>query len=216
MGYKKETDIDFIERYIDEELSQKEKTEFEMRLQNDPDFSRLCRFRMKVAEEWRQASQYEKTRNRIGQIIKVERKRRRENIRYWIAAVLILCIVIPSVIVIDRQNRKNQVTDSKEYPLQMNEPEYDASIRYFDENYRQILPWDKQSLKSGESIVFQWNSGLDVRTAIIIKNAKTDSLVWRVPILSKLKEYELKKELPKGKYTWQMEGFEGINIFLIE
>lgn len=212
----KETDIELIEQYLEGKLSEKAQAEFKKRLQNDPDFSQLYQFRIKFAQKWNQATEYENTKNRIGQIIAHEKQKKKQNTIYWIAAVLILSIAIPGVIIIDRQNKNERLAESEENQLQMHIPEYNAAIRYFDENYKQILPQDRQNFKSDKSIIFSWNSELDVRTAIIIKFAQTDSLVWRVPVLSKMKEYELKRELPKGEYAWEMEGFEGKRNFSIE
>ncbi len=240
MKTTKEKDIDLIERYLDRKLSEEEADEVKERLgglrlmaatkkkcteeelikkglliEHDPEFSALHRFRLKIEKKWKQASEYEKAKKQVATVIASEKKRKKHTIVYSIAAVLLIGMVIPLAIYNNRNN-ENKIAKTEEYQLGTDYPEYDAAIRYFDESYKQVSPSSNRTTKLGKPILFKWNSGLDVRTAIVIKQAGTDSIAWRVPIPSKIKEYELKKELPEGAYTWEMEGFRGKELFKVQ
>ncbi len=227
-----EKDIELIERYLDGDLSGKEKTEFEKRLGPrelissgtkkdkcpegyDPGFRKLYDFREKMALWWKYADEYEKTKKKVAEIIASEKKRKKLTIVYSIAAALFICLAIPLAIY-NNQGKQNKMAGSEEYKVGADYPEYDASIRYFDKSYKQLLPADKQTFKYGKPILFKWDSELEVQTAIVIKQTANDSIIWRVPVPSKLKQYELKKELDSGGYAWEMEGFDGKKQFEIE
>lgn len=210
-------DIDLIERFIDGDLSEKEQAEFEQRLANDSDLKILYRFRIKVADKWKEAKEFEETKNRIGQIINRERKRYpRIGILYRVAAVLIILITIPALLILDRKEANDNIVDSGEIKIHKMTPDEKASVNYFDEKFQLFFPGNGEIIGDEQNIIFRWESSLDVKTAILIKTADADSLVRRIEITSNIREYEAKINLKKGAYTWQLEGFEGTMRFLIK
>ncbi|MFH1937417.1 MAG: hypothetical protein ABIK52_07640, partial [Bacteroidota bacterium] len=58
-------DIELIERYLDNELPDGEKREFEKRLHEDPSLKALFDFRVKVHGLWNSANRYEQTRKEV-------------------------------------------------------------------------------------------------------------------------------------------------------
>jgi len=200
-------DIELIERFLDNELSENERADFEKKLKKEKDFSDLYLFRTKIANEWRNVSEYEKTKRDIGYVIRYEKKRKKRLAIYSIAAILVVCLILP--LTIPKYQKKGSLAESKSVHLHINNPGNKASVHFFDEKYIQKFPINNQTFEFKNPILFKWNSGLNVNTAIIIKEQHTNSIIRHIPISSIKKHYRLKEELPKGNYFWQLEGFNG-------
>ena len=65
----KEKDTDLIEKYIDGELSGKVLEIFEERLKTEPDLANEYKTRLKIANMWIEADNYETTKSEISDIL---------------------------------------------------------------------------------------------------------------------------------------------------
>lgn len=101
----------------------------------------------------------------------------------------------------------------KEFGMEVSEVK--SVVNFFDTRYKQILPVNGQ-LISDQVISFEWISALDVKTRLIIKNAENGCVVFTQPINSDTKQHRFNKYLGKGKYTWNLEGFNGEKIFVMK
>lgn len=199
-----EKDIELIERYLDKELSAEELGAFKQRLQSDKEFFNLLQFREKIQRSWQTADEFESTKT----LLKKLHMKNANTISkkfYWAAAVAILLLAIPLAMKFNNNSNK----------LQMDEIESKASVEFKDERFKQTYPLHGQIVKSG-SILFSWESALDVKTAIVLTEIETKEVYIISPIVSDQKKYILRDSMPPGKYEWKMEGFKGTQMFIVK
>jgi len=213
---KQTNDIDLIESFLEGGLSANEQVEFNNKLKTDKAFNELYQFRVKIDAKWRGAMEFELTGKRIGQIIRKHKKsKQRKVFLYSAAAVLIAIITIPGAILLNQRHKSIQFAESETYQLQIDIPESKATLNYYDEEYKQLKPEHEELFFFGDTILFRWETALDVETAIIIKERGTDMPEWRIPVKSHFRKYETDMQLPPGSYIWKLEGFEGEMVFSI-
>lgn len=201
-----EKDIELIERYLDGELSSAELKDFQERVQSDKELYNLLQFREKIQPSWQQATEFESTKTFLKKLhMNSESKKSTKNF-YWAAAVGILLLAIPLVM---------RMSKSSNDSLQVNELEVKSSVEFLDDRYKQTYPVHGQIVKSG-SIQFNWESALDVKTAIILTEIDSKEVYIISPLQSDQKQYLLKDTMPPGKYEWKMEGFKGSKMFVIK
>ena len=200
-----EKDIEWIERYLDEELSSEEVKAFQERLQSDKAFNDLFQFRKNIQSDWQDANTFESTKTLIKKLHMKNNSSSASKKFYWVAAAAILLLAIPLAMKFN----------SNSNGLQMNEIESKASVQFLDERFRQTYPVHGQIVKSG-SILFGWESALDVKTAIVLTEMDTKETYIISPIQSDQKKYILKDTMPPGKYEWKMEGFKGTKMFIVK
>ncbi len=211
----RENDIELIEQYIDNVLECKELSGFEERLKNDEEFAKLYNFRIKVAANWNKAEEYKEIKKEIKDSLQSKSIKPKFKLnRYWAAAVVTVLVLIPSAVIVNKiQN--NRKANSEVFELQINDPSFENAAHYFDASFQQIIPENKQTFSVDDEVSFEWNSSLNVRTAIIIRDANTNSMVYRFPIKSNIKEYQLRVNLEPGNYKWELEGFDGEQMFSV-
>lgn len=211
----KEKDIELIEQYIDKVLEGKDLSDFEERLQNEEEFAKLYNFRIKVAANWNKADEYKNVKEEVKESLQNKTIKPKFKLnRYWAAAIVTVLVLIPSAVIVNRVNNNRQA-DSEVFELQMNDPSFENAANYYDASFEQIIPEDKHIFSESEEVSFEWNSSLNVRTAIIIRDAKNNSMVYRFPIKSNIKEYQLRVDLEPGDYLWELEGFDGEQTFSV-
>lgn len=201
-----EKDIEIIERYLDQELSEQELNTFNERVKADQQFASLLKWRKQMQDDWNQANEFESTKQ---QLKKLHMKNNQSNSfkKYYMAAaaVVLLALIIPLAM----RYSKNEPA------LQMNELESKATIEFLDIRFKQTSPIHGQILKS-KNILFTWESGLDVKTAIVLTEVDSKEVYVISPIQSDDKMYLLKDSMPPGKYEWKMEGFKGSKMFIVK
>jgi len=201
-----EKDIEIIERYLDHELSGQELSAFNERLAADQQFASLLKWRKQMQDDWNQANQFESTKQLLK---KLHMKNNQSNSfkKYYMAAaaVILIALIIPLVM----RYTKNEPI------LQMNELDSKATLEFLDIRFKQISPIHGQILKS-RNIVFTWESGLDVKTAIVLTEVDSKEVYVISPIRSDDKMYVLKDSMPPGKYEWNMQGFKGSKVFIVK
>jgi hypothetical protein len=125
---------------------------------------------------------------------------------YAAAACVVILLAIPGYQYFAKQNSKT---------LEINETEIKSAVTFFDTRYKQISPINGQ-LFGDESILFEWDTALDVKTSIIITDTETGRIVFTQTINSEAKQFKLNQYLGKGKYSWRLEGFNGEMLFVMK
>jgi hypothetical protein len=175
---------------------------------NDAQFNEKLVFRNKLQSEWNRAKRFEAIK---GQVITIHMQKKTPNqtLRYFsyaAAACLLILLAIPGYQYFAQQNNKT---------LEINEAEIKSAVSFFDTRYKQISPINGQ-LFGDESILFEWDTALDVKTSIIITDTETGKVVFTQPINSEVKQFKFNQYLGKGKYSWRLEGFSGEMIFVMK
>lgn len=201
-----EQDIELIENYLDDKLTQEEVVHFNERLKNDSSFEKLFEFRKKIQNTWTQANEFESTKSFLKKLDMKNTSSGSSKKLYWaIAVAAMFILIVPITIKLNKPNNQ----------LQMNELESKATVEFLDDRFKQLYPVQGQVVKSG-NILFTWESALDVKTAIVLTELESKEVYIISPITSDLKNYLLKDTMPPGKYEWKMEGFKGTKLFIIK
>lgn len=201
-----EKDIEIIEKYLDQELSEQELKAFDERLASDQQFASLLKWRKQMQNDWNQANEFESTKQLLKKL-HMNNNQGNSFKKYYMAAaaVVLLALIIPLAM----RYSKNEPT------LQMNELDSKATIEFLDLRFKQTSPIHGQILKS-RNILFTWESGLEVKTAIILTELDSKEVYVISPVQSDEKMYLLKDSMPPGKYEWKMEGFKGSKMFIVK
>jgi hypothetical protein len=175
---------------------------------NDAQFNNELALRNKLQSEWNRAKRFEAIKEQV-KTIHMQKKTPNQTLRYFsyaAAACLLILLAIPGYQYFAQQNSKT---------LEVNEAEIKSAVTFFDTRYKQISPINGQ-LFGDESILFEWDTALDVKTNLIITDTETGKVVFTQPINSFSKQYKFNQYLGKGKYSWRLEGFTGDMIFLMK
>lgn len=175
---------------------------------NDQEFKEELVFRTKIQSEWNRAKRFEAVRDQV-KTIHMQKKAPNQTLRYFTyaaAACLLILLAVPGYRYFAQQNSKT---------FEVNESEIKSAVTFFDTRYKQISPVNGQ-LFGDESILFEWDTALDVKTNIIITDTETGKVVFIQPIYSEAKQFKFNQYLGKGKYSWRLEGFSGEMIFVMK
>lgn len=175
---------------------------------NDAQFNEELALRNKLQSEWNRAKRFEAIKEQV-KTIHMQKKTPNQTLRYFsyaAAACLLILLAIPGYQYFAQQNSKT---------LEVNEAEIKSAVTFFDTRYKQISPINGQ-LFGDESILFEWDTALDVKTNLIITDTETGKVVFTQPINSFAKQYKFNQYLGKGKYSWRLEGFTGDMIFVMK
>ena len=200
MNNDKNNSFDSVEDHIDGYV--------ESNSPNDSQFQKELSIRNKLQSDWNKAKKFESIKNQV-KSISMQQKTPKQTMRYLsyaAAACLVILLAIPGYQYFNKQNAQT---------LEINESEIKSSVTFFDSRYRQISPINGQ-LFGDESILFEWDSALDVKTNLIITNTETGKVAFTQPINSEAKQFKLSQYLGKGKYSWRLEGFSGEMIFVMK
>jgi hypothetical protein len=199
--------FDSVESHVDAQSGHSNSDSTPASRLNDPQFIGKLSSRNKLQTEWNRAKKFEIIKKQTKKIQK-QKKTPNQKLRYFsyaAAACLLIFLAIPGYKYFGNQNSM---------VLEVNETEVKSSVTFFDSRYRQVSPINGQ-LFGDESILFEWESALDVKTNLIITNTETGKVAFTQPINSEAKQYKLSQYLGKGKYSWRLEGFVGEMIFVM-
>ena len=180
----------------------------ESNLTQDPQFQQELAFRTRIQSDWNRAKKFESIKKQV-KTIHMQQKTPNQTKRYLsyaAAACLLVLLAIPGYQYFSNQNTKT---------LEINETEVKSSVTFFDTRYKQISPINGQ-LFGDESILFEWDTALDVKTNLVITDTETGKVVFIEPLNSEVKQFKLSHYLGKGKYSWRLEGFSGEMIFVMK
>jgi hypothetical protein len=200
MNNDKNNSFDSVENHIDGYI--------ENNNLSDSQFQKELAIRNKLQSDWNKAKKFESIKNQV-KSINMQQKAPKQTLRYLsyaAAACLVILLAIPGYQYFAKQNSKT---------LEINETEIKSAVTFFDTRYKQISPINGQ-LFGDESILFEWDTALDVKTSIIITDTETGRIVYTQPINSEVKQFKLNQYLGKGKYSWRLEGFSGEMVFVMK
>jgi hypothetical protein len=200
--------FDSVEDHIDKQ-AKSSSDESSTSLQTaDQQFKDELAFRNKLMAEWNRAKRVEQIKNQV-KTIHMQQKTPKQTLRYFsyaAAACIVVLLAIPGYQYFAKQNSKT---------LEMNEAEIKSTVTFYDSRYKQISPINGQ-LFGDESVLFEWETTIDVKTSIIITDTKTGQVVFTRPVNSEVKQFKLNQYLGKGKYSWRLEGFSGEMVFVMK
>lgn len=200
MSNDKNNSFDSIENHIDGSS--------EGNVDQDFQFQQELAFRNQIQSDWNRASKLQTIKEQI-KTIHMQQKAPKQTMRYLsyaAAACLLILLAIPGYQYFAKQNSTT---------LEINETEIKSAVTFFDTRYKQISPINGQ-LFGDESILFEWDTALDVKTNLVITDSETGKIVFTQAINSSAKQFKLSQYLGKGKYSWRLEGFTGEMVFVMK
>ncbi|RLD44813.1 MAG: hypothetical protein DRI89_02685 [Bacteroidetes bacterium] len=221
---KENTNNQLIEDYIDGLLKGKELADFQKRLETDTEFAKAYNHRIKLANLWQQADDYQKTKAQIRKVMDSESKSRFFNYRktYYILAIAASVILLLGVYwLLSEQNgglpwnQKNQMADVADtITFQMDKPDKLAKLKYV---IQLISPENKQSFNVGDTIEFLWKSPVDTaRIELLIKNRNNNETVFQIADYTKDHFSIASETLTPGEYTWSIQDTTNSRFFTIK
>jgi hypothetical protein len=177
-------------------------------VEQDSQFQQELAFRTKIQSDWNRASKLESIKEQVKKIHMQQKtpNQTKRYLSYAAAACLLILLAIPGYQYFANQNSKT---------LEMNETEIKSAVTFFDTRYKQISPINGQ-LFGDESILFEWDTALDVKTNLVITDTETGKIVFTQALNSSTKQFKFNQYLGKGKYSWRLEGFTGEMVFVMK
>jgi hypothetical protein len=200
--------FDSIENSIDSKAGNPVSGQVSSQNEEGAEFQKELAVRGKLQATWNDSKKFEDIKSQINTIHR-QGKKSHQTVRYLsfaAAACLLILLAIPGYQFFVKQNSKT---------LEMNETEIKSAVTFFDTRYKQISPINGQ-LFGDESILFEWNTALDVKTNLVITDTETGKIVFTQSVKSGTKQFKFNQYLGKGKYTWRLEGFNGELTFVMK
>ena len=197
-----------IENHIDAKAGNPVSEEFVDQSEKGAEFQKELEMREKLQTAWNGSKKFEDIKNQIN-AIHMQQKAPKQTMRYLsyaAAACLLILLAIPGYQYFANQNSKT---------LEMNDTEIKSAVTFFDTRYKQISPINGQ-LFGDESILFEWDTALDVKTSLVITDTETGKIVFNQALNSSIKQFKFNQYLGKGKYAWRLEGFTGEMLFVMK
>ena len=210
MDTEKSNDKNLIEDFLDGKLSAGEENGFRERLKTDEEFAHLYNFRIRIAEDWQKATEYEQSKQLAISLIKsVRHKKNRILIIYSLAASFTLLIAIPGIIFLTKQldntantaNNKEQHGE-KRYKTHIELQENKSSINYLD-TIILVSPINDSLIRTNDSIIFKWAPPIKSDENLIIENRINGKIIIDRKITNGIESYRIPAQfLPEGEYSW--------------
>jgi hypothetical protein len=200
--------FDSIENRIDAKAGNTVSGQVPSQNEEGVEFQKELAVREKLQAAWNDSKKFEEIKDQINSI-HMQQKTPKQTMRYLsyaAAACLVILLAIPGYQFFVKQNSKT---------LEMNETEIKSAVTFFDTRYKQISPINGQ-LFGDESILFEWDTALDVKTNLVITDTETGKIVFTQSVKSGTKQFKFNQYLGKGKYTWRLEGFSGELTFVMK
>jgi hypothetical protein len=200
--------FDSIENRIDAKAGNPVSGQVPSQNEEGAEFQKELAVREKLQAAWNDSKKFEEIKDQINSI-HMQQKTPKQTMRYLsyaAAACLVILLAIPGYQFFVKQNSKT---------LEMNETEIKSAVTFFDTRYKQISPINGQ-LFGDESILFEWDTALDVKTNLVITDTETGKIVFTQSVNSEAKQFKFNQYLGKGKYSWRLEGFSGEMIFVMK
>ena len=214
-------DILLIENYLDGKLNKQKEVQFQKRLDNEPDFAKLYRFRLKIRDDLQKADQYKNVHQQVAFAVKNVKKEKRRKIVYAVAASLALLIIISGVLTIVNQQHESSpiVSDesdtSKEetYQPQIKEPESYANTGHYNSEKR-TKEISLSFTIDNDSLIFMWQPISYGESDIVVLSQESENELFRKQIKLATSRIALPlNELPAGKMIWFIDDFSARDSF---
>ena len=219
MNIEKTDYHDWIEKYLDGQLTEEESGKFRELLTTDPLLSQQYQIRIKLAENWTKAKEYGNTRQSIAKTIRKVKSEKRNRLFVWsIAASFLILLSVSGIVMFSNLNGDQiPIVKNTESPIvpRIKQVEEKASLHIMGE-LKLIMPIQNKLCNMNDSIVFIWNSDVDAETNLTIENQKMGKMVYREKIKVNAQKFIMGKNfLPEGEYLWYIEGFPAKEKFSV-
>ena len=197
-----------IENHIDAKAGNPLSCQIPSHNEEGAEFQTELAVREKLQTAWNRSKKFEDIKSQINTIHRQGKKQYQpmRYLSYAAAACLVILLAIPGYQYFVKQNSKT---------LEINEMEVKSAATFLDTSYKQISPIIGQFF-GDESILFEWDTDLEVKTSFIITEKETGKIVYIQSINSRIKQLKFNQFLGKGKYTWRLEGFIGEVTFIMK
>ncbi len=211
-------DIDLIERFLDGALSEDELDAFHQRLEEDQEFAQLVDLRKALPDHWRKAAEYEKTREEVGNALKLTAHKgiyRLNMIVLSIAASIVIVVGISIALIFGVGDRwfseeDQPIVQQNDTVLtpEIDTPEEKAKIAAYSsdsiQGIRLIYPKEGDSIKKTEAIIFKWEYQGDTTTTFYLI-LKESGIVHKAEVKPGQQSFTLPTEIVKpGVYSWYL------------
>lgn len=212
-----EKDIELIENFINGDLSAKETESFKSRLKSDTDFANEYNNRIKLSKLWKEADEYQKTRNEISKILENEKTSFFISHRYYIVSIAASIIILLGVYLLFFQTNKSMKMDTQivqndsssandnVIDFQMDEPTKLATVEVLRNPIDLISPEDNINFTDTDPIVLEWfSTSKDMDTLFVWSKSMNKIIINQVLVQKEdTMSYNI-GFLPEGEYNWYL------------
>lgn len=206
-----EQDIDWIERYLDGELTDEEKNQFQKRLEEDADFAELLRFREQLPGIWVSARRRFLIRQELEKKI-VPGKTIPFRISYRFAAAASVILLLGIFVTYQyRVSRQDSFTSQNQVNVTAPENAPYAGDSALPGKFGRSVAIDVSrqpdpALTTRNAICFRWKSSRgETETHIVIRESQSGKLVFIQKTGAGLNFFTLQPGVLKpGHYNWQI------------
>lgn len=154
------------------------------------------------------------------ELIREEKSQKRNRMFVWfIAASFLILVSISGIVLFTGQSAKqsNMANNSNGVETllipQIKQAEEKATIHIMG-HVKLLAPIKNKLCDRADSIAFRWETDAEAETYIIIGSQKDGNTIYREKIKMLNKHFVLDKNfLPRGQYTWAIEGFSAKEKF---
>lgn len=224
-------DINLIEEYIEGNLEGEKLLSFENRLKTDESLSKEYKQRLKLANLWVDAEEYQNTKTEISRIIQKEKSKHFLNNRFYTLSIAASIIILISMyFLLFHENSANQngnvnqfanVDDSvsnKENTIvfQYDEPDKLATIDSVPSNIQLLFPIGGEPIYKSVPIIFKWKSDLKHIDTLYVCNKADKEILLKSKIMLSDTDYTIKyPQLTEGKYLWYISDSSHFEEFIV-
>jgi hypothetical protein len=203
-----DNDILLLENYIGGMLSENELKAFEERLKDDSELQKELQQRKKIAELWKAADEYQKTKRQIKNIVDKKQKThigfyKKNFYIFGIAASVLLLFGIYWFLIKPHNNGANikMAIANDTLILHQSKPEKYAGIEY---TIKTVAPQNHQIFGKNETITFKWeNNSNNTNIVLVIKDSAGLHTFLKQPLNSYDSKFTLNSgKLKPDKYQW--------------
>ncbi len=229
---KRKKYTDWIEEYLDKNLSKKEEKFFEKEIESNTDLKKAFDARIKIAKLWNEATEYERIKKEISNVLGRDAKKQKNVYQRFYAIAAVLVVFIGLSFVFFNQNRKKVTNNDllliaadttandtmNTYQLKLEPENNKANIYYYKDTTLEKVTLKTPnliSIKQGETIVFSWKSDINTPAVLFVKSLN-DSLFLRENILLSDTSFIWENpQLPQGDYIWYINNYVKFGSFKI-
>jgi hypothetical protein len=222
-----EKDIELIEKYFDGILNEEEKSVFNKKLSENSDFAKLVKIRSALPGIWKDAAQYESTKNEIREVLKEGLEQKVFPIKriYYAVAAGILLLVGTFVLFflinnnkgIDQTSDKKRIKeDSLTIMPQMEQPSRAKKEIYKAEDIDIISPVEGMKFHSHDTIIFKWVNKNDTTTHLLLISKTDNNTVENIAVKPGQEMVTVKAcDLKTGEYYWMLSDHKTKRYFSV-
>jgi hypothetical protein len=215
-------DIELIERFLDNDLSEAERSAFLNRIDSDPSFAKLIKLRNVLPSLLKDAENYQKIREEVKSTLDLQGGKRlffHNPAQMALAAVILLMIATVVIFFVANEHgivlfnkTDNLVNHNDSLKIKKTEaPAYKATKDF----YR--LPFDGIVFNESDQIIFKWKSRYDTVLQFVIVHKNPPVVVYQKEIKPGQDSILLSPGIIKpGSYQWYVGDKNSKRLFVIK